>query len=1523
MKQFRMRTLLSMLISMTLIVGNTLPVLAVPDEEPVELTDVVLDDIQEEGLLPETLSEPDENEGLNRDGDGNGGHVFKTGYISRPNDFPAVDNRLDYNKVRSALYSGREDEFFRNYTNAIENEKAVPSAYPAAYDGDWLNTLNAKFPGTRDQYPYGTCWAHSTMALAEFDLISQGKAAKSEDTSELHMAYWCYTNGTPSLAGDTGDRVSFHIVPSENINNILDNGGNLLFSAQTLMRQRGVVKESVAPYSQANYIANEGSLAGNTERDDTYYLKNAYEINIKENPQQVKEAIKAHGAVGVSICASDYFYNRDNNSFYCELNDDTNHAVSVVGWDDNFPRSKFGTWYDSSQPSKNGAWLVRNSWSSGSEKSFDSYFWLSYEDVPLEGAWVFEVDDVFPYDNHYYYDSQMHELGGYVGVKRYANVYTASGKEDYENLKAVSFEMNIDYRVVGTGTNYKVKIYKNLKGNDPSTGDLVSEATTSGKITYVGNYTVTLNEPVLLEKGEKFAVEVEVDNTDYMVVREYGRSGFGGVDMTVGFKSGQSYYYSGKWVDCSNNTSGSAGNLVISALTTDVGSGEDLSSLTLSPKSLSFTQKGESAALTATVLNKKGRKDTSASVSFVSSDPSVVSVTGSGQSATVKALSTGTTTITATSGDLSDTCSVEVSLKVSDLTANKASGSKVSAGSGITLSCATPGADIYYTLDGSKPSKSSNKYTSPIQITKDMVDTTITLKAIAVADGYEDSGVASFTYKVIDSLARIELSKYSLTITVENELRDIYATVYDEEGNIDTKAKVTWTDSNPGVISVKDNVGVATIKPLSSGTTVLTATSGYLSADCEITVSLKANAPTASKSTGSQVTAGSGITLSCTTKGAEIYYTLNGSTPSKSSEKYTSPIQITKDMVDKTITLKAIAVADGYEDSDVAEYQYTVVDSLERVELDKDTLTLDREGQSETLSAVVYDEDGNEDKYARVTWTSSDSKIATVSYGTVTAKGDGTAIITAQSGELSADCVVTVAIADTEAPLIELPGDPPLEIGSKISITPVTEGSTIYYTLDGTDPTLKSKIYSSPIKITKKMAGQEVVIKAAAKATGMKMSAVSIKSFTVEEGSGVSDVSSFDPTPDLETDELYLVKGQKFMLPDGGAGITSYDPKIASISKTGQVAAKSVGRTWFADDMGNEIYTVYVIVPAFQLKNKSIVVGDSTQAMLSMEEDYYGISDNYPVYWTCESPSVARIEGDGNNCTIYGLSKGSAAITAYVNGKAYKTKVNVVETEKVKLSGYNSSMTLSPMQTVKLSFNGESFKNVEWDSDRGMSTSVVGKNTVYYDGVVYITSAGKLTAAGSGTTTLTCENGVEIEVTVREPADRVVYINTGKKQALKYNGVKNSGITWDIVSNDGVINSSELMKSGKIVAMKPGYAEVSGTYDPFGDMGDGFIFNTTVYVENMRLNTDSKLRSTNQTSYTIDLSSEESYELSFVDDANCMVYQPVIFTSNKPDLVFVDETGVINAKKITKKTNATLTAKINGKKYSIKVTLYP
>lgn len=81
--------------------------------------------------------------------------------------------------------------------------------------------------------------------------------------------------------------------------------------------------------------------------------------------------------------------------------------------------------------------------------------------------------------------------------------------------------------------------------------------------------------------------------------------------------------------------------------------------------------------------------------------------------------------------------------KVATPTAYPPAEEPFTSGNTVYLECATAGADIYYTTDGSTPTSASTAYTNGIILTA-----TTTIKAIAVKSGLSDSDVATFTYPV-------------------------------------------------------------------------------------------------------------------------------------------------------------------------------------------------------------------------------------------------------------------------------------------------------------------------------------------------------------------------------------------------------------------------------------------------------------------------------------------------------------------------------------------------------------------------------------------------------------------------------------------------------------------------------------------------------------------------------------------------------------------------------------------------------
>ncbi len=485
-----------------------------------------------------------------------------------------VDDGISFEQIDTDMVEG-EETYASSAFSAGENEE-LTSAFPYPYEESEqiASYYTEKYPVNRNQNPYGSCWAHSAMALTEFYMINHGLTdyGVDIDLSELHMCYYCYNQGTPSIAGDTGDTVSF-----SGAGGILNAGGNLDFASQTLMNGRGAVSENGAPYINAGRMNAGEYVPEASEYSSVAILRNSREINI-ENKELIKQCIRTNGAVGVSIYSMDSCYNAEFNSYYCATQVKTNHAVCLVGWDDDFPAQNFKA-SGGAGPEANGAWLVRNSWNYGNSGvlSYYTYFWLSYEDSSLtkpngsseKSAWTFDI--ALPSDmpkNNYFYTSQIHSKS-YILKPYCANVFKANSGADYEDIKAVSFDA---LGLEGDGTAYEISIYTGVNpAKGPASGVKAENATTAGRIYLDGKYTIELKEPVTVKKGECFAVVVKrSDDKTICYERAYSRSN--GIVYDVGCSAGQSFFSEDgiEWTDVlGSSASSKRSNFVINALTDD------------------------------------------------------------------------------------------------------------------------------------------------------------------------------------------------------------------------------------------------------------------------------------------------------------------------------------------------------------------------------------------------------------------------------------------------------------------------------------------------------------------------------------------------------------------------------------------------------------------------------------------------------------------------------------------------------------------------------------------------------------------------------------------------------------------------------------------------------------------------------------------------------------------------------------------------------------------------------------------
>lgn len=674
----------------------------------------------------------------------------------------------------------------------------------------------------KNQNPYGTCWAHAAMASAEADLWKKGLADSTIDLSEWQLAYFFYHTVEDPLGGTAGDSVT--VVTDSSTEDYLDRGGNQQLATYRLATWQGVTQEADAPYSTVYNDRTKTLDDTLAYGKDAYHLENAYWVSMKDR-DIVKQLIMEYGACAASYYHDSAYFNSSSQwnrseplAEYKPTGTSTNHAITIVGWDDNYSKDNFGTY----KPSSNGAWLCKNSW--GSNWSKDGLFYISYEDSPnLNGnAYFYDYGTGDNYDYNYQYD-------GGVGMSTYsvanaANVYTANSAE---TLKAVGFYTE-DVQYTCT-----IKIYKNCTGN-PVSGTLVSTQTATEP--YAGFHTVVLDTPVDLNAGDTYSV----------VVYQTTSSGTPKVPIDVSFswnwltgvssaKTGQSFISSSGsyWQD----VSASGYNCRIKAYTdkrdTTTPADVKVSRITLSASTGLTLTKGQTQKLTATVAPANATNKT---VTWKTSNKNVATVSENGL---VTAVGGGDATITCTAKDGSNvkaTCKVTVTVPVSGIQLSQTSAA-LTVGDTLTLtktiypSDATNQAVTWTSSSDAVASVDSNgKITA-----KTAGSAMITCKSVS-----DNSvvGICNVTVKAkVQTPSEIKVNKITLNKTTASVTKgktlQLTATV--TPGNA-TKKEVKWSTSNKNVATVSPS-GLVTAKSAGTATITCTAQDGSgVKATCKITV---------------------------------------------------------------------------------------------------------------------------------------------------------------------------------------------------------------------------------------------------------------------------------------------------------------------------------------------------------------------------------------------------------------------------------------------------------------------------------------------------------------------------------------------------------------------------------------------------------------------------------------------------------------------------------------------------------------
>ena len=363
-----------------------------------------------------------------------------------------------------------------------------------SYSMEKFSLQNKYILDVRNQEESNDCWAFSTLASIESNLLKNN--IKTDYLSVAHLELMTQKSlYTPS-----------YLTFNRNFNS----GGKLEYTAAYVLNYWGPIKESELPFTTiTNLLNNKATISqndvinkkANVDVDDIFYLNNSQGACSKTSIDTIKQYLTNHGALAASI----YFNLKDNTYtnhayYYYNGTNISNHAVTIVGWDDTIDVESF-----TKKASRKGAWIVKNSY--GTNVGDNGYFYVSNDDINICTNVVgFYNTNLDMSDEVYYYD----DLGTNVAltsrsdVNYLANIFTkkTSSTEKIDKVTFASAKEGIKYTVY-YASNASLKNY-----------DAIATGTTS----HAGYISVVPEKDIYVTDKYSIIVKYETDkNTEDII----------------------------------------------------------------------------------------------------------------------------------------------------------------------------------------------------------------------------------------------------------------------------------------------------------------------------------------------------------------------------------------------------------------------------------------------------------------------------------------------------------------------------------------------------------------------------------------------------------------------------------------------------------------------------------------------------------------------------------------------------------------------------------------------------------------------------------------------------------------------------------------------------------------------------------------------------------------------------------------------------------------------------------------------
>ena len=355
-------------------------------------------------------------------------------------------------------------------------------------------------PVIKNQRQTGSCWAFATTTGLEAYIKKE--LLLDYQFSPRHIVY----SNTRYFLYDVINEYAYNIYPND--------GGNYFMSSNYLVSGRGPILESEMPFENREDLIEINKLNDKHVQLDVndvkLYFGDGDKTCSEEEMEQIKKDVMKYGSVQISTymyTENPTYYNSSTGAYYNNVQGYTNHAVTIVGWDDNYSRNNFLT---TAKPQTNGAWIVQNSY--GTTFGDGGYYYLSYEDINtcyfhmvIRDAEQTIEDNMYIHDYLGFNDFMTYKLGGVPQNSGYLMNVFDKKTNTTEILKEVTIatQEQTSYRIYyaeGNGANIKITDMQLI-----GTGESDS----------IGYVTYKLDEDLLIDPTvEQFSIAVYYESTN-------------------------------------------------------------------------------------------------------------------------------------------------------------------------------------------------------------------------------------------------------------------------------------------------------------------------------------------------------------------------------------------------------------------------------------------------------------------------------------------------------------------------------------------------------------------------------------------------------------------------------------------------------------------------------------------------------------------------------------------------------------------------------------------------------------------------------------------------------------------------------------------------------------------------------------------------------------------------------------------------------------------------------------------------